>query len=471
MDGMARIKRDLFDLDAEQVVLGTALQSPHVLSDIALPSAAFSDPVHQALWATLVDMSAANKPIEPPLVLSACPAKDGLTAVGGAAYLADLLYQSTLDTALPEYVAIVMDLAMRRKGVELCRAAEASLGDVGVSDTGTALSELESGLERLQDATAVGAGQFAGKAAATLLEGLRAQEAGEAEPMLSFGWKSLDEALGPIGKEDVIVLAGRTSMGKSAIAQQMACAVAEQGKGVGFFALEMSDDQMAARLLSAYARSHYGEVTYRDIYRAYGGLYRMRNEHVACLHEARQRIDQLPLALDTRGGLKPSQVMAAARKQKRNLERRGQTLDLLVIDHIGEMTPDERCTSEYERASSIARWLKQAAKALQVPVLACVQINREAEKTNDKKPTRAMLRDSGRIEEIADSIVLIHRPGYYTERSRPAITDPSYPDWKAKSDAQKHDLKIIVDKARMGKTGEIDMWFDPATTRLQEARS
>jgi replicative DNA helicase len=257
-------------------------------------------------------------------------------------------------------------------------------------------------------------------------------------------------------------------MGKSAVAQQMAMLVAMQGKGVGFFALELSQDQMAARMLSALAKPEYGMLPYSKIYRVRAGLDKIDPSDVMALRAASKKLQSLPMFIDTRGGLRPSEVMAACRRIKRNFEKRGAPLSLIVIDHIGEMSPDNHCTSDYERASSIARWLKQATKALQVPILACVQINREAEKTNDKKPNRSMLRDSGRIEEIADSILLVHREAFYVERNKPSLTDPAFVEWQCDYERVKNKLTMICDKARMGRPGVAELWFCPGTTKLED---
>jgi len=460
------------NLDAEQAVLGAILDQPEVIDEIGgLRSTHFYDPVHGRLFEALKKRQLNGLSCDAVTVAQAFQGDEGLVSLGGVAYLATLLNAAPSMSVVSQYAAIVTDMAARRAIITACDAGKVKAETIGLSDGCEApriASEIEAELQAIEDADAVGSGSFAGSMVRGFVSRLVGSHNGQTPPMLTFGMVDIDEALGPIGSEDVIILGGRTSMGKSAVAQQLGCMIAEQGAGVMFFALEMSDDQMSARLVSSYQRHKYGNIAYKDVYSAYGGLKKLSNTEIEAIEDAQGVVEALPLIVDTRGGLRPSQVMAAARKARRNFEVKGVKLGLIVIDHIGEMQADGMARSDYERASAIASSLKVMAKALQVPILACVQINREAEKTDNKRPNRSMLRDSGRIEEIADSILLCYRPSYYLERDKPNLNDTEkLMEWKEKLDATRNDLSLIVDKARMGKPGVIDLWFDPATTRIR----
>ena len=456
----------LHSLEAEQAILGALLEDNGALDLVpGLRPAMFYDPTHAVLFGWMVGQIRDGKPADP--VTTAAAHSSMLAQLGGPQYVGTLMIQAGSTEGLPEYAKLVAEYAIRRKLVEACQTAEKAASDDPSRDSAMIAAELESALHQLQEVSAAGAGSPAATAAAGMLQRVRDSMAGQGERMLTFGMPEIDGAVGPIGCEDVIVLGGRTSMGKSAVAQQLAMMVAEQGHGVAFFALEMSRDQMGARLLSALARPNLGALSYSKIYKVGAGLEKLHPNDVQALEVAAKQLEALPMHIDTRGGLRPSDVMAACRRIKRNFARQGAPLGLIVIDHIGEMVPDERCNSDYERASSIARWLKQATKALQVPILACVQINRDAEKTASKKPTRAMLRDSGRIEEIADSILLVHREAYYHERDKPSKLDPEYLAWSDKLEAIRYNLDLICDKARMGRPQSVELWFDPSTTIIR----
>jgi replicative DNA helicase len=191
------------------------------------------------------------------------------------------------------------------------------------------------------------------------------------------------------------------------------------------------------------------------------------------LREAERKVSALPIIFDHRGGLRPSEVIAACRKFKRSMQAQGVELSLVVLDHIGLMASDEATSNDYARMSSVARKLKEIAKALGCAVLACTQINREGEKRDGNRPTRADLRDSGHIEEIADAIILTYRPAYYTQRNPPRDDAEleEHEKWRGKLEREKNRLELIFDKVRMGSTGCVDVWFDPATTRVLSGRS
>jgi replicative DNA helicase len=460
------------NLDAEQTVLGAIIADSIGLEEVPLLRGThFFDPVHGRLFDAIKTRQGACQPFDSVTLMTAFGDDEGLKQIGGAGYLATLLNCACDPVAIPDYAKIITDLAGRRAIMAACQSGIERAANVGLTDGQEApriAAEVETALQRIEDASAVGVGTFVGASARTFLDKLVAAQNGDVQPMSSFGMPDIDDVIGPLGTDDVIILGGRTSMGKSAVSMQLAMMLAEQGQGVSYFALEMNEAQMQARLQSAYARHKYGELAYMDIYAAYGGMRKLQPSAIEALQEAKIKIASLPIIMDYRGGISPSEVTAAVRKHKRNLEAQGVKLGAVFIDHIGEMKPDERAGSEYEKASSIARALKPMAKAFGAPIVACVQINREAEKTDKKKPSRSMLRDSGRIEEVADTILLVYRESYYLERDRPDEADTEkYEAWINRLAATKNKLEIIVDKARMGRPGLIDVWFNPATTEIK----
>ena len=452
-------------LGVEQALLGSIIDTPSLLDDLlTLRSSHFFDPVHGRLFEAVKAKHQKQERVDAVVLATAFQADDGLKQIGGAAYLGTLLNDACHPDVAIEYARIISDHAARRAIITACQAGIERAGNIALADGIEApriASEVEGALQRIEDASAIGAGIYAGRVAANLVGRLQSKMNGEDWDLLNFGIPEIDDKLGPIGNNDVIVLGGRTSMGKSAVAQQLAQCIAEKGRGVVFFAMEMSEEQMASRLLSAYCARG---LAYTDIIRG-----KVKPYDMPAIEAASDTIASLPIVFDYRGGLRPSEVIAACRKFRRSFKANGVELGLIVLDHIGLMSSDEPTQNDYARMSSVARKLKEIAKAVGCAVMACTQINREGEKRDGNKPTRADLRDSGHIEEIADAIILTYRPAYYLLRNRPSDEeDMSVHDaWSRRCEREKHRLELIFDKVRMGETGSVDVWFDPATTRMK----
>lgn len=456
------------NLEAEQALLGSIIDTPELIDDLStLRATHFFDPVHGRLFEAVKTRQLNRERVDAIVLASAFEADEGLKQIGGPAYLATLINEACDPEAARDYANIISEMAARRTIVTVCQAGAQKAATVALGDTTEAskiAAELESALQRIEDVSAAGAGVYAGRVANLLAEKIQGKLNGDVWDLLQFGLPEIDEKLGPIGNNDVIILGGRTSMGKSAVAQQMAQMIAEQGRGVAFFAMEMSEEQMAARMLAAYSDK---SIPYTEIIRG-----NVKNYDMASIKRASERIAALPIVFDHRGGLRPSEVIAACRKFKRAMKSSGVELGLIVLDHIGLMSSDEPTQNDYARMSSIARKLKEIAKAVGCAVLACTQINREGEKRDGGRPTRADLRDSGHIEEIADAIILTYRPAYYTSRNKPKDEEDiqKHDEWKLRMEREKHRLDLIFDKVRMGETGNVDVWFDPATTRIRSKR-
>jgi replicative DNA helicase len=454
------------NLEAEQALLGSIIDTPEILDELAtLRASHFFDPVHGRLFEAVKAKHQKQERVDAVVLATAFQADEGLKQIGGVSYLGALLNDACHPDVAPTYASIVSDFAARRAIIAACQAGVERASNIALADGLEApriASEVEVALQRIEDASAIGAGIYAGKVAGNFAARLQDKLNGIEWDEVKIGIHEINDMLGPIGNNDVIILGGRTSMGKSAVAQQMAQDLAEQGRGVAYFAMEMSEDQMAARMLSAYCSRN---LSYRDIIRGNLKAYDM-----PAIKEAADKIATLPIVFDHRGGLRPSEIIAACRKFKRTFKSNGVDLGLIVLDHIGLMASDEPTANDYARISSVARNLKVIAKALGCAVLACCQINR-AGGQDGMRPTREHLRESGHIEDIADAIVLAHRPGYYTARNRPKDEGDAdkMMEWQERVEREKHKLELIFDKVRMGSLGMAEVWFDPATTRMRSA--
>jgi replicative DNA helicase len=286
---------------------------------------------------------------------------------------------------------------------------------------------------------------------------------------VASGLEELDRKLGGFHRSDLIILAARPSMGKTALATNIAYNAAkacrrrmmpdgtektEEGAVVGFFSLEMSSEQLATRILAdisevASDRIRRGDLTTRD-YEA--------------IREAAKQIEKLPLHIDDMGGISISQLAARARRLQRS---RG--LDLLIIDYLQLITSSggSRNDGRVQEVSLITKSLKALAKELDIPIIALSQLSRQVEMREDKRPQLSDLRESGSIEQDADVVLFIYREAYYIERREPSEDDvEKYAAWQDEL-RPKHNLaEIIVSKQRHGPIGKVEVGFNPSRVRF-----
>ncbi|MDZ4762737.1 MAG: DnaB-like helicase C-terminal domain-containing protein, partial [Alphaproteobacteria bacterium] len=285
---------------------------------------------------------------------------------------------------------------------------------------------------------------------------------------VASGLDDLDRMLGGLHKSDLVILAARPSMGKTALAVNIAYNAArkcrrsagpngamktDDGAVVGFFSLEMSADQLATRVLADISevpsdKIRRGDLTPRDY------------EHI---REAARTMEGLPLYIDDMGAISISQLAARARRLQRT-----HGLDLLIIDYLQLITSTggNRNDGRVQEVSMITKSLKALAKELAIPVIALSQLSRQVEMREDKRPQLSDLRESGSIEQDADVVLFIYREAYYLERLEPDEDDPRYTEWKDKLAAKFNVAEIIISKQRHGPIGKIEVGFIPSRVRF-----
>jgi replicative DNA helicase len=284
---------------------------------------------------------------------------------------------------------------------------------------------------------------------------------------VSTGFKKLDLLLGGMHSSDLIVLAGRPSMGKTALATNIAFYAAKNfreivdearnrhvadGAVVGFFSLEMSAEQLATRILSEQT-----EIASEKIRRGMIDEGEFRK-----LVEVSRVMSKIPLYIDQTGGISVAQLAARARKLKRQ-----KGLGLLVVDYLQLLTGHKR-TSEgrVQEVSEITTGLKALAKELHVPIIALSQLSRQVEQRDDKRPQLSDLRESGSIEQDADVVMFVFREEYYVERRKPDEKDGKFGEWLSEMNRVHGKAEIIIGKQRHGPTGTVPLAFEAQFTRF-----
>jgi replicative DNA helicase len=385
-------------------------------------------------------------------------------------YLGRLAANSTTIINAAEYGRTIYDLATRRAliviGEDMVNAAYDSAVD---QPPKTQIEEAEGRLYSLAEQNKYGQGFASFKSAlATAIDVANSafQRSGHLSGAAT-GLADLDNKLGGLQRSDLIILAGRPSMGKTALATNIAYNIAKNyrpepqadgstltsdGGIVGFFSLEMSAEQLATRILSEQA-----EISSEKIRRGMIDETEFRK-----LADIANEMSRIPLFIDQTGGLTVAQLAARARKLKRQ-----HGLDMLVIDYLQLLSGSKmRSDNRVQEITEITTGLKALAKELNVPVLALSQLSRQVENRDDKRPQLSDLRESGSIEQDADVVMFVFREEYYIERTKPAEGTPEFADWMTKMAQASGKAEVIIGKQRHGPVGTVELSFEGQFTRF-----
>lgn len=430
-------------LDAERALLGGLLVAGQgAVSELAerVASADFARAAHARIWDQLLAMAERGEPVELTSLLDRLQGRQLLEECGGLIYVTQLGDDAPAAGSLIHYADTIRDRAQRRRLEATLRRIQEQLGDTS-HELPELLAQAEEALlsagERSASAEAVPLGHLTTDAYARIRA---AQAAGAPSLGHPTGYIELDRLLGGLAPTDLVVLAARPAMGKTALAQSLAHGVAERGGAVLFFSLEMGRAQVADRALAGAAQV--------PLQRARRG--QVSRDELGQLLEASERLHTLPIQVDDRAGLTVAQVRAASRRWARMLRQAGKRPAMIVVDYIGLMGATDPRTPREQQVAASSRGLKALAKELEVAVLCLAQLNRGVEARTDKRPLLSDLRESGAIEQDADSILFIYRDEYYNKNS----TDRGV-------------AEVIVAKQRNGPTGTARLAFIGELTRFE----
>lgn len=460
---------------AEQALLGAILvnnEAWHKIADRLKPEQ-FADALHGRIYEACGKLIGRGFKADPVTLKRLFDQDGALTEIGGARYLIQLAQSVVSVRHVDDYAAVIVDMARRRKLIDLALfiQGEARLED---PDCGSdkILEMVEARLTEISSADQMRVTMRSiGEAAYASLQAVeRAMNQGFGG--LSTGIRALDKKLGGLHGSDLIVLAGRPSMGKTALASNIAdnraaaAIVARntdpggpEAGAVAFFSCEMSGEQLAQRHMAWRARV--STFAQRDGY--------VKADEWSRLVDARDSLAPLPLYLDDQPAVSPAQVRSRARKIQR---REG--LSLIVIDYLQLMSPSTRAYAgnKVQEISEITRELKGIAKELSVPVIALSQLSRKVEDRDDKRPQLADLRESGSIEQDADTVAFVYREEYYLGRSEPnrhanesdARFSERHGQWQSAVTAARNISEVIVAKNRQGPIGTARLYFNGELT-------
>jgi replicative DNA helicase len=460
------------NIEAEQQLLGAILTNNELYDRVALiiRSDHFFDPVHRRIWEIAAARIQKNALASPVTLKAFMEEDEGLKALGGPAYLARLAGAAIASFAARDYAQMLYDLAIRRELIALGRDISAQAGSVNVeSEPSEQIVEAEQRLYKLaeQGRSESGFQSFlkAVTDAVNVANAAYQREGGLAG--VSTGLADLDRKLGGLHKSDLLILAGRPSMGKTSLATNVAFNIAKaykrgrlhdgsegavDGGVVGFFSLEMSAEQLAARILSEASEVPSEQIRRGD----------MTEAEFRRFVEAAKELEACPLFIDDTPALPISQLAARARRLKRT-----HGLDAIFVDYLQLVRPATAKDSRVNEVSEITQGLKAIAKELDVPVVALSQLSRQVENREDKRPQLSDLRESGSIEQDADVVMFVFREEYYKEREKPGDHElEKMATWQAEMEQLHGKAEIIIGKQRHGPIGSVDLAFEGRFTRF-----
>ncbi|MCD1619203.1 replicative DNA helicase [Salipiger marinus] len=457
-------------IEAEQQLLGAILTNNDVYDRVAaiLGAQHFYDPVHARIFEIAAARISKNNLASPVTLKAFMEEDEGLKELGGPAYLARLAGAAVSSFAVRDYAQMIYDLAVRRDLIRLGRDISAKAARVDVrSEPREQIVEAEQALYKLaEQGQSEGGFQSFLRAvtdAVNMANAAYQREGGLAG--VSTGLVDLDKKLGGLHPSDLLILAGRPSMGKTSLATNIAFNVAKaykrglrpdgsegtvDGGVVGFFSLEMSAEQLAARILSEAAEVPSEQIRRGD----------MTEAEFRRFVDAAKSLEACPLFIDDTPAIPIAQLAARARRLKRT-----HGLDVLMVDYLQLV----RGTAEnrVNEIAEISMGLKAIAKELNVPVVALSQLSRQVESREDKRPQLSDLRESGSIEQDADVVMFVFREEYYVEREKPSDDRlDEMAAWQERMERLHGKAEVIIGKQRHGPIGSVDLSFEGRFTRF-----
>ncbi len=431
------------NIEMERGILGSILMDPQILDDVQplLREDDFYLDAHRTVYHHLVELYNSGKKIDSHILMDSLTRSDDLEKIGGLQYLVEIVHSVAIAAHAPAYAEIVRDSSRLRKLIqastviiqkayepesdvnalvseaeELIFAVHDERSNDSVSDIMEVLTETWEMVTRYKDGGAVG---------------------------IPTGFVDLDEKTGGLHDNELIIIAARPSMGKSAFATNIADYIAmEAGKAVLFVSLEMSRAELGMRMLCGRACV--------DSQRVRQG--RLTRSETLKLQEASSTMMHAPLFIDDSPSRTVSDIAALARR----LKRKGQ-LDVIIIDYLQFIKEDGPTASRQEAVAKMSRRLKELSRELHVPVVCLAQLNRQTEDGNDHRPKMSNLRESGSIEQDADVVMFVHREEYYYQGKTEEI--------EKKNLAGK--AEIIIAKQRNGPTGIITLQWEAKLTQFR----
>jgi replicative DNA helicase len=462
------------NIEAEQALLGAILvnnEAFYRVSDFLEPKH-FFEPIHQRIFELAGGLVRAGKIATPVTLKTFLPADFDIAGLSVNQYLARLAAEATTIINAEDYGRTVYDLSIRRDLITIGEDMVNMAYDAPVD--ATPMSHIEDAERKLYEIAETGRydsgfQRFAQALTSAVDMAAQAYQRDGGLSGIATGLSDLDTRMGGLQPSDLIILAGRPGMGKTALATNIAYNVARAWVGelqpdgrtksvnggiVGFFSLEMSAEQLATRIIAEQTgipsnKIRRGAIDESDFEK---------------IKDISIELQSLPFYVDETGGLAVGQLAARARRLKRQ-----KGLDLIVVDYLQLLQGSSQRAGEsrVQEITEITTRLKALAKELNIPILALSQLSRQVETREDKRPQLSDLRESGSIEQDADVVMFVFREEYYHQMRKPSETNrEKFAEWLAEGERVEGKAEVIIGKQRHGPTGTVELQFDAAVTRF-----
>lgn len=447
------------NVQAEQMLLGAIMLNSDLLGQVGefLRAEHFFEPFHQKIYNSIEILSEKGLSATTVSLTSMLDKEPAFKAIGGTEYLVRLTTMAMVVINPYDYGKIVYELAIKRN---LIKIGEDIVNDAYNSSLQYGASEqLENAENKLYTLASDGMNErtfisMKDSVAESIASINRAMKTTDHISGISTGLADLDNKLSGFHNSDLVIIAGRPSMGKTAFAINFAInsckaltrrsGAGEPPKSVAFFSLEMSAEQLASRLLSM--------ITKIDSNALRNG--KINEEHYNDLRKAAAELSDMPIFIDDTPALSISALRTRARKLKRK-----NNLGIIFVDYLQLLRGSAGSESRVLEISEITQGLKAIAKELNVPVIALSQLSRAVEQREDKRPMLSDLRESGSIEQDADVVMFLFREEYYLARKEPPPSDPKYLEWQEKLDKVHNIAEVIIAKHRNGAVGNVQVYY------------
>jgi replicative DNA helicase len=459
------------NIEAEQALLGAILVNNDAFDRVSdfLKAEHFVEEIHRRIYEIAGSLIRAGK-LASPITLKTFLGEHDLGGVSVPQYLARLAAEATTIINANDYGRTIHDLAVRRELIQIGEDVVNVAYDAPVdSSPRDQIEEAERRLYTIAEGGRYDGGfqRFSDALKIAVDMAAKAYERDGHLSGVSTGMNDLDLKLGGLQASDLVILAGRPGMGKTALATNIAFNIAKAWRGetrpdgttqtvnggiVGFFSLEMSSEQLATRIIAeqsgvASYKIRRGDITEIDFQRVV---------------EAMREMQSVPFYIDQTGGISIAQLTARARRLKR---QRG--LDLLVVDYLQLLSGSKsRGDNRVQELTEITTGLKALAKELSVPILALSQLSRQVEQRDDKRPQLSDLRESGSIEQDADVVMFVYREEYYLKNKEPRPGTEEHMTWMNEMERSHGRAEVIIGKQRHGPTGTVELHFEAELTRF-----
>ena len=456
------------NIEAEQSVIGSILVSNDIFDDVSpiINYTKFYDPIHQKIFLAIENLISKGMLANPITLKNYFENDKNLIELEGHEYLVKITKFSTSLRQAIEYAKIIYDMHVRRELIKISEATIDNASNKNIDLPGEKI--IEDSEKLLFDLAERGSFsksfiKFDAALNQTIEMASKAFKNIEGIVGVPTGLTDLDDRLGGLHNQDLVIIGGRPSMGKTALATNIAFHAAKniQDKGlkssVAFFSLEMSSEQLSTRILSEQSR-----IKSNDIRRG-----KISEEQFDKFIETSKNISELPLYIDETPAISIAAISNRARRIKRLFG-----CELVVVDYIQLMRATNiRNEGRVQEISEITQGLKAIAKELNVPVLAVSQLSRAVEQRDDKKPQLSDLRESGSIEQDADVVMFVYREAYYLERKEPRPATVEHAEWQVNMNEISNLAEIMISKQRHGPTGNIKVEFESMFTKFRDIQT